>query len=97
MQSMLLRCHTRFSSTGVQQLLRMVKSAVVGALVFIDPQANVRKRDPYVPVWLIRGLEKGWRKAISVSRDFLTLVPFATVATQEVVEGSQRTLFEEFQ
>jgi hypothetical protein len=45
-----------------------------GVLVYIDPNAPVRKSLLSVPVWLLRGLELGWHTAMSVSRDCLLLV-----------------------
>ncbi len=43
----------------------------------------------------MRGLELGWQKALSVSREFLTSVEKATTAAVEVVtEGEQGTLLD---
>ena len=78
-------CPIRFLSIRGQQSNGMVKNWRQGRPVFIDPNANVRHCAGYVPVWLMRGLELGWQKAYSVSREFLALVEKATTAAVEVV------------
>ena len=85
--------HQVFKYTG-PTIQRDGQKLAKGALVFIDPNANVRHCAGYVPVWLMRGLELGWQKAISVSREFLTLVEKATTVAVEVVEGEQGTLLD---
>ena len=85
--------HQVFKYTGAT-IQRDGQKLATGALVFIDPNANVRHCAGYVPVWLMRGLELGWQKAYSVSREFLTLVEKATTAAVEVVGGEQGTLLD---
>ncbi len=63
-----------------------------GALVYIDLDAP-RSTSSYVKVWLLNGLNKGWQKAVCVSRDFLTLVDKAVDGAAALVEGDQGELF----
>ena len=44
-----------------------------GTLVYLDPKVE-NQNETIVPVWLMRGLELGWRQAISVSKDYLHLI-----------------------
>ena len=48
-----------------------------GTLVYIAPNAKANRTVGYVFVWLLRGVELGWRCAIAVSRDCLELVKAA--------------------
>ena len=44
-----------------------------GMLVYLDPKVK-NQNSTIVPVWLMRGLELGWRQAVSVSKDCLRLI-----------------------
>jgi hypothetical protein len=44
-----------------------------GMLVYIDPKLRNQNAN-LVPVWLMRGLELGWRQAVLVSKDCLRLI-----------------------
>ncbi len=65
-----------------------------GALVYIDKDAP-HSTSSYVKVWLLNGINKGWQKAVCVSRDFLTLVDKAVDSAATLVEGEQGELFGE--
>ena len=64
-----------------------------GALVYLDPNSNQRISSGYVKVWLLNGINKGWQKAISVSRDFLTAVEKTVDSAASLIEGNQGELF----
>ena len=63
-----------------------------GALVYIDKDAP-RSTSSYVKVWLLNGINKGWQKAVSVSRDFLTLVEKTVANAAFLIKGEQGELF----
>ena len=65
-----------------------------GVLVYIDPNSRIHKGSVTVPVWLMRGLELGWRQALSVSRSCLTLVEKAVTAVTEVVDAEPGNLLD---
>ena len=64
-----------------------------GALVYIDPHSTQGRTSSYVKVWLLNGLSRGWKKAVSVSKDFLTLVEKAVDSAASLIEGDQGELF----
>ncbi len=64
-----------------------------GALVYIDPDSTQGPRSSYVKVWVLNGLSRGCQKAVSVSRDFLTLIDKAINPTASKIEGEQGELF----
>ena len=63
------------------------KKLSTGTLVYIDPN-HTRKGSRYVPVWLLRGVQVGWRQAVKVSKDCLLLVEKVVAEVTEMVEGN---------
>ena len=59
-----------------------------GTLVYIDPNAKVNRAGGHVPIWLLRGVELGWRCAIAVSCDCLELIKEAAAASNNWSETS---------
>ncbi len=61
-----------------------------GTLVYLDPNASIHKGALTLPVWLLQGLELGWRQALSVSRNCLMAMEKAVT---EVIEGETGNSF----
>ena len=79
----------KYTGVGIEENGQTLED---GALVYIDPNAP-RSTSSYVKVWLLNGINKGWQKAVCVSRDFLTLVDKAVDSAATLVEGEQGELF----
>jgi hypothetical protein len=62
-----------------------------GSLVYIDPNEGKANKH-HVGVWLLRGIELGWRKAVTVSRDLL--LEIEKVASDALNGAVQPPLFE---
>ncbi|MEA5537351.1 DUF3987 domain-containing protein [Crocosphaera sp. XPORK-15E] len=65
-----------------------------GALVYIDPTKSTKSRR-WVSVWLLQGIELGWRCAIRVSRDCLQFVEKVVSDGLDAVEGHQGNLLDD--
>ncbi len=63
-----------------------------GSLVYIDPNAKKSRR--FVSVWLLQGLEQGWKQRISVSRDCLEFVEKTMNGAIDVIDGNQGHLLD---
>ena len=66
---------------GTERLLR-------GALVYVDPQAQLRTTAYTAPVWAINGVASGWKRPISVSVSLLQEV--VKVVLPDELGGSQQ-------
>ena len=66
----------KYTGESIEQNGHVLKT---GQLVYIEPDAQIPKSASLVPVWLMRGIQLGWRQSVSVIKDYLVRVEKAVM------------------
>ncbi len=81
--------HKVFKYLG-DEIQQGTERLIKGALVYLDPQTQVRSTTISAPVWSINGVGSGWKRSVDVSLSFLKEVRKAVLPKTENPDGGQQ-------